>query len=292
MFSLSLPDAYAEELAAEAIRLLKLKAADLIDVRKFAGRCSWAGGFVPGMNAMIAPLWAAISDCIKATKSKSGGARPCMVPVVRITLALRWIIAFCRGRAGTLTRTFDSRIHRATARLHMEFDASPWGLGGVLFIDGLPSRFYAQDIQQEDLEKFEIIVGDCACQAIVENLAILIGVRMWLPLWKSQRVTVTIKTDSMAAIGAWSKERSSKPAINAIVREMALDQAEGLYEFTVIEHISGVDNDIADALSRLSEPDAGKTLPACLQWATRDFPPKRSASYWRVAAGPSRGGVG
>ena len=227
-----------------------------------------------------------------AKKSKTGDARLSLVPVIRIALALRWIIAFCRGQAGTLTRTFDSRVHKSTAQVHMEFDASPWGLGGVIFVDGYPARFFAQDIQPEDLAKFEIVIGNCSCQAIVENLAILIGIRMWLPLWKSQRATITIKTDSMAAIGAWSKERSSTPSINAIVREMALDQAEGLYEFTVIEHISGLDNDIADALSRLSEPEAGKSLPPCLHWAVRDTPPRRNESYWRVSAGPPRGGFG
>ena len=102
-----------------------MKAAPLIDVRKLVGRCSWARGFVPAMNAMIAPMWAAISDCTGAKIEKNGDAKLRLVPVVRIALSLRWIIAFCRGQAGTLTRTFDSRVHKSGARIHMEFDASP-----------------------------------------------------------------------------------------------------------------------------------------------------------------------
>jgi len=41
---------------------------------------------------------------------------------------------------------------------------------------------YVKNIQPEDLAKFEIIIGNCSCQAIVENLAMLIGIRMWLPV--------------------------------------------------------------------------------------------------------------
>ena len=79
--------------------------------------------------------------------------------------------------------------------------------------------------------------------------------------WKDQRVVVALLTDSMAAIGACSKERSSTPAINMIVREMALDQAEGLYDFDSVEHIAGTVNTLADALSRLAEPEADKVIP-------------------------------
>ena len=139
-----------------------------------------------------------------------------------------------KGRAGTLTRIFDARIHRAKARIHLEFDASPWGYGGVLFMNGSPTRYFAEPISSEDLAKFDISIGDCSCQALVENIAMLIGVRLWLDTWKAQRVIVTLRTDSMAAVGAWSKERSSTPSIAAVVRELALDMAEGLYEFDAV----------------------------------------------------------
>ena len=58
-------------------------------------------------------------------------------------------------------------------------------------------------------------------------------------------MVVTIRTDSMAAVGAWSKERSGPPAINQIVREMALDLAEGLYDFDFVEHVAGIVNVLA-----------------------------------------------
>ena len=137
-----------------------------------------------------------------------------------------------------------------------------------------------------DVAKFNITIGDCACQAVVENLAMLIGVRLWLETWKSQRVIVTLRTDSTAAVGPWSKERSSIPAINLIVRELALDRAEGLYEFDYVEHLAGIANILADALSRLAEPSSDSVVPHALAWAARDIPPARTPLWWRVSSGP------
>ena len=91
----------------------------------------------------------------------------------------------------------------------------------------------------------------------------------------------------MAAVGAWSKERSSTPAMNQIVREIALDRAEVLYEFDYVEHVAGTANVLADALSRLAEQEADKVIPHALARAARGVPPVRTAAWWRVSAGPA-----
>ena len=90
----------------------------------------------------------------------------------------------------------------------------------------------------------------------------------------------------MAALGAWSKERSSTPAICMIVRELSLDLAEGLYEFDYVTHIVGAENILADPLSGLAEPEVEKVIPHALAWAARDTPPIRTTAWWRVSAGP------
>ena len=50
-------------------------------------------------------------------------------------------------------------------------------------------------------------------------------------------------------------------------------------------HIAGAEIILADALSRLAEPEAEKLIPHALAWAVRDTPPARTASWWRVSAG-------
>ena len=63
---------------------------------------------------------------------------------------------------------------------------------------------------------------------------------------------------------------------------MALDQAEGLYAFDVIEHIEGKKNVLADALSRLHEPGGVAEVPTELTDVLRDWPPPRVNGLWKV----------
>ena len=152
---------------------------------------------------------------------------------------------------------------------------------------GWPLAYFSEPITPADVERFGIKIGDCASQALLENLAMLIGVRLWLPQWKDERIVVRVRTDSMAAVGAWEKERSTTPAINAIVREMALDVAEAKYKLDIVEHLPGRHNDWADRLSRLMEPGGAKRIPHELTLARRDVPPARLAEWWRAAVLPS-----
>ena len=52
-----------------------------------------------------------------------------------------------------------------------------------------------------------------------------------------------------------STEKSKSAAVNLVVREAALDMAEGLYRIDVREHIPGVTNLWPDALSRVGQPN-------------------------------------
>ena len=288
--ALSLPPHFASELAAEAVALLGLASAPLSRVRRLAGKAAWAGGFVPAVGAIIAPLWAAVGECKTGATQPRGqtwrGAREPVVPIARVRHALRWVAAFFGGRRGTLTREFDVQQHKARPQVTMDFDASPWGYGGVLIWQGRPWSYYGVLISEEDVARFGIKFGDPAFQALVENIAILIGVRQWLPIWKSERVIVRIRSDSQAALGAWRKERSSNQAVNMVVREMALDLAEGRYKIDVKEHLPGRCNGWADALSRLSQPGGAATVPSALEHAQRVHPAVRGAAWWRADGDP------
>jgi len=279
--SIKLPAEYATTLQEEAEALMVMTAAPLKRVRALAGKCSWAGGFVPALGSMITPFWGAIAD-VKNASPTSKRAGPQHVPTARIKHALQWVKLFMTGQKGALGRVFPVEVHKAQSTISIEFDASPWGIGGVLFLHGRPVQYFAQPITANDINRFDIKVGESAGQALVENLAMLVGVRHWLPAWRHQRLQVRIRTDSSAAVGAWRKERSNTPKINAIVREMALDQAEGLYTIDVIQHLPGVLNTLADALSRMHMPENPAPLPPELQGCIRGHPEDRDARWWRT----------
>ena len=84
-------------------------------------------------------------------------------------------------------------------------------------------------------------------------MATVIGVRGWLQHWRDRRTAIALQSDSQAALGAWARQKLSVPNINVVVREMALDLAEGRYRIDVQQHISGRLNFWADALGRSAQ---------------------------------------
>ena len=111
--------------------------------------------------------------------------------------------------------------------------------------------------------------------------------REWLPLWQDESTSILVKSDSMAALGALNREGSSKPLTNKVVREIALDLAEGVYDVEVLGHQPASWNAIADALSRLDEPEAGTEFPLALEGVLRTEAAPRPLAWWRSRGAPS-----
>jgi hypothetical protein len=256
--------------------------------------------------SVLQPCWAALAevDLRAATASSSpsshswhsssGSARrttltagPVTLPTVRVAHALEWIREFARGQSGAIDKTYTVEHRRCPISVIVTTDASPWGYGGFILLKGRCMGYFVEAISREDVERFGIILGDAKYQALLENMALLVAVRLWAPIWAGQRLAVGLRSDSMAALQAWRKERSRVPAINAITREMSLDLADGLYKVDALEHIPGVLNSWADALSRQHMPGNTAPIPAGLLAAKKFVPPTRDGGWWRLEARPS-----
>ena len=289
---LGLPEEYAEEVRLEALELLMMRSAPARRLRRLAGKAAWFSGFIPAVGAMIAPLWAGIAGATGREGDRTtrhAGDGDTAVPIIRVSHALRWLVAFCLGRSGTLTREFALEVHSSPPAVKIDFDASPWGYGAVLYWQGKPCEYFGLPISSEDVARFGVVVGDHRFQTLLENLAILIGVRHWLPAWRHMRLLVTVRSDSKAALGAWTKERSKSAAVNEVVREAALDMAEGCYAIDIRAHVEGKANHWPDLLSRLHQPGASTQLPAALRRCKRVWPSERVPTWWKAAADPLDG---
>lgn len=295
----SIPARFCSDLEIEARRLLGGATCLARDLRKFAGRCSWAGGIVPCMASLLQQCWAALADVDtslrdcgnRAGQSSSSRARllpaDLSVPTVRIAHALEWIIVFATAQRGALKREFSAATRRKPFGMVITVDASPWGYGGFIMTHGRCLGFFSEEISKEDIQKFGIVVGEARFQALLENMALLIAVRMWAALWVKTRLAVCLRSDSMAAVGAWAKERSSNTAINMITRELCLDLAEGKFTVDRIEHLPGSLNTWADALSRQFQPGNTSVIPSALLDCVRCEPVRRSADWWQLELKPS-----
>lgn len=155
----------------------------------------------------------------------------------------------------------------------------------MLYEVGVPVLWFAEPVTKQDVARFGIDVGDARHQALLEMLAILIGVRMWLDHVVAGRATVVVRCDSQAALGATANLKSRDARMNAVVRELALDVAEGRYELHILEHLPGRNNVYADALSRFYQPGASRDVPPTLMHAARTYPDKRGSTWWLASAG-------
>ena len=80
--------------------------------------------------------------------------------------------------------------------------------------------------------------------------------------------------------------------MNAVIRELSLDLAEGKYEVDFFEHVPGVANTLPDFLSRLAQPGASQAYPAELRSVTETHIDRRSAGWWETAGTPEAGEEG
>ena len=116
----------------------------------------------------------------------------------------------------------------------------------------------------------------------LEALTLLLAARTWLVSTSS---TCRIKGDNIAALRLAMGLSSASSALNAIGAELALDCSLELYELHLFEHITGLSNITADALSRLSAKPVPKPMPICCVSEARVTPPDFDTnSFWLVNA--------
>ncbi|GAU91677.1 hypothetical protein RvY_03887 [Ramazzottius varieornatus] len=91
------------------------------------------------------------------------------------------------------------------------------------------------------------VIEKAPCIEYLEMLPILIALLVWGKSFHRKRLV--FHCDKLGAVFAWEKLGSSNSAVLDLMRRMTTIAAENNFTLT-IKHISGVNNNIADALSR------------------------------------------
>ena len=87
-------------------------------------------------------------------------------------VAVKWIRAFLNGVQGNMVRTFAPDMYAGAGPFaRMVFDASPWGAGGFLVVDGKCVSWFATKFVEVDEKAIGIQFGDSASQQVAEALA-------------------------------------------------------------------------------------------------------------------------
>ena len=138
-------------------------------------------------------------------------------------------------------------------------DASPWGFGGAVEVDGSPQSWCADAVTPKDRSTF----------------AILISMKVWQHTLSGHCV-VCVEGDSKATFFACAKLSSSMPTMNAMVTDIVIRVVGAHIE---LGHIPGVGNYEAKVSSSLQ---VGNAAPAYLRGVARVAAPARSRHLWIV----------
>ena len=251
-------------------------------LRKLAGKASHIGSLIFALRPFAAELWAALYSTA-ATWAPKG-----CVWISQIRHTLIWLAAFFHLDDGNiLTRTFSAQaMFNKCGSIEILLDASPWGLGAALIIDGQAREFIASELSTHDEEILKIEIGSCKCQQTVEALVILVAFKAWIGHFGNQRCTLRIKSDSISALHMVTNMTSKGHGSRIVARELALLFATLCHRPDVVEHIPGIANTIADKLSRKFEPGHTFVLPSLLAAATEVNVSSRDARLYLTMADP------
>jgi hypothetical protein len=247
-------------------------------MRSGTGKCQNIANVVTAIKPFCSYLWAALATTDLSSLSRQSIRRREWVKVKKAQHGIRWLKQYFSGKLGPLERTFRIKIPE-TSWLVISVDASPWGIGGILHINGKVVKWFSDVIQDDDLRILKAARADPAFQTTWEALAILVAVRIWLAL-AHEGIRIEIRSDSLSALSAAGKATSGSRAVRVILCELALDEANLVGGSCYLTHIPGCSNVWPDALSRLHAPQQS-SFQIELNDVERTPVCPRNNSFWR-----------
>jgi hypothetical protein len=224
----------------------------------------------------------------RRTKKHKRGVDSC-VWTKQVQHVFQWIQAFLDLHLGSIHRNYTLEAFRGAGdQVLITTDASPWGLGGTLEINGKILSYFANAVAQFDCDLFDAPIGDAMGQQTWEALALLVALRIWAKHWQESRVKLVIRGDSTSALHMLLNLKSKGRGSGMIARELALDFADGTYYPDIITHVPGVSLTIVDSLSRRFMPRSGAAwrLPLSLRGADEVIIPLRNNAYFKALFPP------
>ena len=207
----------------------------------------------------------------------------------QVSVTLLWLKAFLTRECGQIERHFmlDAFFNRHFA-LEITTDASPWGIGAWVALDGKALAWFADKVTDQDANMLERELGSHLAQQAFEALAILVAVRHWRHLWRRRRVSLRIRSDNVGALTVTSSLKGRGHALTLVSRELAFEFGSCEYAPDVIEHLPGVANTTADVLSRRFDPSkaADWGIPTLLRTVPEARVCDRPASWWQTRSPP------
>jgi hypothetical protein len=274
-----------EEVQQQTLTFLTHNVVSIKKLRSYTGKLMHMASLVHTIRPFLTDLYGAIhSKDLAASGAPSG-----CVWTRQIHHVLLWMAAFLSERPGSLHKLYPlSAYRRSATRIGMHLDASPWGLGGYLSVDGDIVAWFASALSDAELSALQLQRGSSSAQQAVEALCALVALRAWQDRWRDRRWSLRVRSDSVSALVLALKLKTSGAAAGIVAREMALDMAAAPFPPIVAEHIPGIANVVPDILSRRHDPKyaASWEIPPLLAGVAETQLPARDAAYFRSLRPP------
>ena len=200
-------------------RSLKTNKIKLKELRSLTGKCNHVASLIWTWKPFLDEMWAATE-----TKRKTNAGYN-KIWTKQVAGSLKWLVAFIMRESGEVSRTWSVATHLTPAYdVALVFDASPFGLGAVLYISGLPVAFLMDCLTLHDVKRYGYQIGDHRGQQCWEALAILVALKAWSPLLLGRRFCwkLTVRGDNVTALNLVLRMKSKPGALKSIAKELAL----------------------------------------------------------------------
>ena len=247
-------------------------------LRSFAGKCQSMAAVLYTWRPFVHMLYGAIyaPQCPALPNG--------MLYTKQIDQPVSWIVSFLKGHEKGIVRVMDVDTHyRRGDSVDITADASPYGMGSILSINGRPVEYFAIATSSADAQTLGLeLAHDSSCQQAFEALVLLISLRHWKYHWANRRCCIHVRGDNIAALSLICKMQPHSPSLGIIARELALDIADSIYEPQLVSHVPGIANVASDALSRKYQPGVQFRLPHILEKCLEVHPAPRTPAWWRA----------
>ena len=162
-----------EDILDDLSKFSRLNVISVKELQSLLGKINHAAGLLIVLRPFMEPMWAAIKEHDSGNRS---GAPPGTIWTKQIAQSLQWYSAFFAKKGTHVERFFSvSAYLRQGTVVEIGTDASPWGLGGWLSINGAITHYFGCPVTPSDAEKYGFAIGDSDGQQIWERLAILVA---------------------------------------------------------------------------------------------------------------------
>ena len=282
--SVSIPPEKLEEIKAIATTFLKSNVIPDKDLRSFIGKCMSIASVLHVWKPFITQFYAALYS------DKSDGPKNCTW-TAQVKQGLFWILAFLDHNSvhSLSNRKWDVVEHMGRGdKVIITWDASPWGFGGTLHINGVLVEYLCGTPTDFEIKLLELEIGEAKSQQTMEALGGLVSLRQWTKHWQHRRALLKIRSDNVGALVLFGQLNSKATPNGIIAREAALDFGNSSFGPRMAEHVPGVTNITCDCLSRLHQPGGKYNIPESLRMVPRADLRIRDRLWWKSVSPPLR----